>query len=109
MVERMILEKRLMRHLLTKYASVGVIVNEQLDILQFRGITSAYLEAPPGRASHNILTMAREGLAFELRSALHKAKESNEVVKKRAFLLEKRHAKLTLRLYRFKTRLTLIF
>jgi two-component system CheB/CheR fusion protein len=26
--------------------------------------------------------MAREGLAFELRSALHKAKESNEVVKK---------------------------
>lgn len=68
--------------LLAKYASVGVIVNEQLDILQFRGITSAYLEAPPGKASHNILTMAREGLAFELRNALHKAKERSEAIKK---------------------------
>ncbi|MDQ6609776.1 MAG: PAS domain-containing protein, partial [Bacteroidota bacterium] len=68
--------------LLTKYASVGVIVNEQLEILQFRGRTSAYLEAAPGKASHNILAMAREGLAFELRNALHKAKETFEVVKK---------------------------
>ncbi|RYZ19689.1 MAG: hypothetical protein EOO10_24040, partial [Chitinophagaceae bacterium] len=75
--------------LLSKYASVGVIVNGALDILQFRGITSAYLEAPPGRASHNILTMAREGLAFELRSALHKAKESNAVVKKEGVVVGK--------------------
>lgn len=75
--------------LLTKYASVGVIVNEQLDILQFRGRTSAYLEAPPGKASHNVLTMAREGLAFELRNALHKAKGTSEVVKKEGILIEK--------------------
>ncbi|HVG13533.1 MAG TPA: CheR family methyltransferase, partial [Chitinophagaceae bacterium] len=75
--------------LLTMYASVGVIVNEHAEILQFRGITSAYLEAPPGKASHNILTMARNGLAFELRNALHKAKGSNEVVKKESIPLDK--------------------
>jgi two-component system CheB/CheR fusion protein len=68
--------------LLIKYEPVGVIINEQLDIVQFRGITSAYLEAPPGKASHNILKMAREGLAFELRNALHKAKEGKLTVKK---------------------------
>jgi two-component system CheB/CheR fusion protein len=71
------------------YASVGAVVNEHAEILQFRGITSAYLEAPPGKASHNILTMARNGLAFELRNALHKAKTSNEVVRKEAIPLDK--------------------
>lgn len=75
--------------LLSKYDSVGVIVNAQLDIQQFRGRTSAYLEAPPGKASHNILTMAREGLAFELRNALHKAKGSSEVVRKEGIPIEK--------------------
>ena len=51
--------------LLIKYNSIGVIVNDQLDIVQFRGLTGAYLEAPPGRASHNILKMAKDGLSFE--------------------------------------------
>ncbi len=75
--------------LLRMYASVGVVVNEQAEILQFRGITSAYLEAPPGKASHNILTMAHSGLAFELRNALHKAKGSSEVVRKENIPLDK--------------------
>ncbi|MGZ5286858.1 MAG: CheR family methyltransferase [Flavisolibacter sp.] len=75
--------------LLTMYSPVGVIVNENAEILQFRGITSAYLEAPPGKASHNILTMARSGLAFELRNALHKAKTSNSAVKKEGIPLDK--------------------
>jgi two-component system CheB/CheR fusion protein len=75
--------------LLSKFAAVGVIINEQLDILQFRGSTAPYLEAAPGKASHNILKMAREGLAFELRNALHKASLSNEAVKKEGIAVEK--------------------
>lgn len=75
--------------LLSMYASVGVVVNAHAEILQFRGITSAYLEAPPGKASHNILTMARTGLSFELRNALHKARNSNEVVTKENIPLDK--------------------
>ena len=75
--------------LLSMYAAVGVVVNEHAEILQFRGITSAYLEAPPGKASHNILTMARSGLAFELRNALHKAKGSREIVRKEGIPLDK--------------------
>jgi two-component system CheB/CheR fusion protein len=65
--------------LLSKYTPAGVIVNEQMDIVQFRGSTGEFLEASPGKASLNIFKMAREGLAFELRNALHKAKITKEI------------------------------
>ena len=64
--------------LLSKYTPAGVIVNDQLDIVQFRGSTGEFLEPSPGKASLNVLKMAREGLSFELRNALHKSKSTNE-------------------------------
>ena len=66
--------------LLLKYTPAGVIVNEQYDIVQFRGSTGVFLEPSPGKASLNVLKMAKEGLSFELRNALHKAKASGEPV-----------------------------
>ncbi|MGZ8537042.1 MAG: CheR family methyltransferase [Flavisolibacter sp.] len=95
--------------LLSKFASVGVIVNEQLDILQFRGITSAYLEAPPGKASHNILKMAREGLAFELRTALHKAKNRMEVVKKEGISIDKGKRRVSIEVIPLRNTIELYF
>ena len=64
--------------LLQKYTPVGVVVNEQFDIVQFRGATGKYLEPSPGKASLNVLKMAREGLSFEIRNALHKVKATSE-------------------------------
>jgi len=64
--------------LLSRYTPPGVVVDEQLDIVQFRGSTGAWLEASPGKPSLNVLKMAREGLAFELRNALHKAKAGDK-------------------------------
>ncbi len=64
--------------LLSKYSPAGVIVDEQLDIVQFRGLTGDFLEPSPGAASLNLLRMARDGLSFELRSALQKAKKTNK-------------------------------
>src|SRR5580658_512772 len=49
-----------------------------MNILQFRGSTGAWLEPSPGKPSLNILRMAREGLSFELRNALSKAKANNK-------------------------------
>ncbi|MBC8033539.1 MAG: PAS domain-containing protein, partial [Chitinophagaceae bacterium] len=69
--------------LLAQYTPVGVIVNEQLDIVQFRGATGDYLEPAPGKASLNVLKMARGGLSFELRNALHKSKSANTPYKKK--------------------------
>lgn len=68
--------------ILNQYTPAGVIVNEALDIVHFRGITTPYLEQAPGKPSHNILLMAKHGLAFELRNLLHKAKKTKITVQK---------------------------
>jgi two-component system CheB/CheR fusion protein len=68
--------------LLSKYTPAGVIVNDQLEIVQFRGSTGEFLEPAPGKASLNVLKMVREGLSFELRNALHKSKITREVQRK---------------------------
>ncbi|MDP4283200.1 MAG: chemotaxis protein CheB [Bacteroidota bacterium] len=60
--------------ILSKYTPPGVIVNDQLDIVQFRGSTGDFLEPSPGKASLNVLKMARDGLSFEIRNALQKSK-----------------------------------
>ena len=60
--------------LLQRYTPVGVVVNEQYDIVEFRGATGEYLEPSSGRASLNVMKMAKEGLSFEIRNALHQAK-----------------------------------
>ena len=60
---------------LREYAPAGVLVNDDLDILQFRGQTGDYLAPPPGEPSHNLLKMAREGLLLPLRDALDECRE----------------------------------
>ncbi|UAY53092.1 CheR family methyltransferase [Ferruginibacter albus] len=68
--------------LLSKYTPAGVVINDQMEIVQFRGSTGTWLEPSPGKPNLNLLKMAREGLAFELRNALHKAKiESKPFIK----------------------------
>ena len=66
--------------LLGKYTPAGVVINEAMDIVHFRGNTGNYLEQSPGKPSHNLLKMARQGLSFELRNILHKAKKNKAAV-----------------------------
>ncbi len=61
--------------MLSKYSPAGVVINEDMDIVHFRGDTSGYLEQSSGKPSHNLLKMAKQGLGFELRNILHKAKK----------------------------------
>ena len=68
--------------LLSKFTPASVIVNEAMDIVHIHGITTLFLEQPQGKPTFNLLKMAREGLSFELRNALHKAKISKELVVK---------------------------
>ena len=58
----------------------SVVVNEQMDIVHIHGDISPFLQQPQGKPTHNLMKMAREGLAFELRNAIHKAKNSKEAV-----------------------------
>lgn len=68
--------------MLNRYTPAGVVVNEALDIVHFRGSVGLYLEPAAGKPSHNLLKMAKSGLAFELRNILHKAKKDNGPVVK---------------------------
>jgi len=62
------------RIVLAKYAPAGVVVNDLLQIVQFRGQTGMYLEPAPGTPNFNLLQMARDGLLVALREALEAAR-----------------------------------
>ena len=70
------------RIIFDRYAPPGVVVDSDLQIVQFRGQTGAYLEPAPGEASLNLLKMAREGLLHGLRTALHSVRKSKQPVRK---------------------------
>lgn len=61
------------RIVLKSHAPAGLVINTEMEIVQFRGRTSPYVEPAPGRASLNLLKMARGGLAEELRKVINKA------------------------------------
>jgi len=68
--------------LLDQYAPPGVIVNERMEILHFRGRTAPYLEPTPGQPQHDVLKMARKGLVAELRIGLSQAKRQGTAVRR---------------------------
>ncbi|RYZ86735.1 MAG: PAS domain-containing sensor histidine kinase [Proteobacteria bacterium] len=66
---------------MSKYTPVAVIVDENKDIVYFHGDSSKFLRSTNGKPSFNLLKMAREGLDFELRNALLKARAGDSHVK----------------------------
>ncbi|HVW29245.1 MAG TPA: CheR family methyltransferase [Polyangiaceae bacterium] len=73
---------------LSRYAPPGAIVNERLEIIQFRGRTGAYFEPAPGQPQANILRMAREGLAPHLHEALERAKAQSSALRKEGLRIQ---------------------
>ncbi|MCE9538202.1 MAG: chemotaxis protein CheR, partial [Bacteroidetes bacterium] len=67
------LDKTIDSILLSNYVPASVIINYNMDILQFRGVTALYLQHSAGKASLNILKLIRPEIAFELRTAIHTA------------------------------------
>jgi two-component system CheB/CheR fusion protein len=74
-------QKEADRILMARYAPPGVLVDADLEILQFRGDTGPYLAPWPGKASLNLLRMAREGLLVTLRAAINKARKEGTSVR----------------------------
>ncbi len=69
------LGRRLDSLLLGYYAPPGVLVNQQFEVLQFRGQTGSYLQPASGSPQTNLLKMARPGLLSKLQDALKQAGE----------------------------------
>ena len=57
-----------------------MVIDSEFHVLQFRGPTGAYLEPPTGKASFDILRMARQGLMLPLRAAINKSTKENKIV-----------------------------
>lgn len=66
----------------SQFAPPGVLINAELQVLQFRGVTGAYLEPPVGKARFDLLKMAREGLMLPLRAAINQAKREKKIVRR---------------------------
>jgi len=76
------LESGVEQLLINRFVPASIVVNDQMDIVQFQGKTGAYLEPAAGHPSFNLSKMAREGLLVDLRAALSTAKKNNAPVRK---------------------------
>lgn len=68
--------------LLESFSPCAIIIREKGEILYVHGRSGKYLEVASGETNTNILAMAREGLRFELASAMRKAVTEHKEVRR---------------------------
>jgi two-component system, chemotaxis family, CheB/CheR fusion protein len=76
------LQKKTDKLILSHYAPVGVVINNKMEVLQFRGDLNPYLRFSPGIASLNLFNMVGESLLVELRTAIYQAQQTQITVRK---------------------------
>ena len=67
---------------LLKYAPPSVVVNSEMEILQFRGRTFPFLVPAAGVPTHSLLKMTKKELLQDLRNTLQEAIKKNTAVRK---------------------------
>jgi two-component system CheB/CheR fusion protein len=67
---------------LNRYVPPSVLINPELQVLHFRGDTSAYLKPPSGRPSFNLLHMVKPGLLSPVRMLVKEALKQNKALRK---------------------------
>lgn len=65
------------RNILDHFTYPCVVINSNYDILYFYGNTERYLTTPRGKATLNLLNMARTALQYKLVPALREASQNN--------------------------------
>jgi two-component system CheB/CheR fusion protein len=76
------LQTEVSRVLMDRFAPPGVVIDSDMQVVQFRGQTGSFLEPAPGEASLNLLKMAKEGLLYGLRTAIHAARKTKNAVQR---------------------------
>jgi two-component system CheB/CheR fusion protein len=69
------------RLILARYSPAGIVIDEDMEVLEFRGDTSAYLKNRPGAASLSLVKLARENIMVELRATIHRARKDQAPVR----------------------------
>lgn len=73
------------RVVLEHHAPTGVLIDSGMEVIQYRGRTTPYLEAASGKPSLNVLKLARNGLAIELRTLIAAAAKKGTTSRKEGF------------------------
>jgi two-component system CheB/CheR fusion protein len=73
---------------LAAHGPAGVVIDDDMNILQVRGRTSPYLELSPGGPTTNLLKLAREGLIAGLGKAIRSARHTNAVSSAEGFRID---------------------
>lgn len=68
--------------LLARYAPAGVLVDADLNVLQFRGHTGFFLEHQQGSASLNLKSLTQTYLFIELSEAVHETRSTGQPAKR---------------------------
>ncbi|MEQ1588659.1 MAG: chemotaxis protein CheB, partial [Cyclobacteriaceae bacterium] len=68
--------------LVAEFMPASVVINYQMEIVQFRGSTDLFLTHAAGKASFNVLRMARPEIAFALRNTITKVIKTKHRVRK---------------------------
>lgn len=84
MAPRVDLEKEADRVVWERYTHAGIVVNNDLQILHFRGDTGPYLRPAPGKANFNLSKMLREELQLEVSAAIREARKGGHSVRREA-------------------------
>jgi two-component system, chemotaxis family, CheB/CheR fusion protein len=78
------LQEEIDRVILSRYSPDGVLIDEKMDVFQFRGQTGQFLQHQHGAASLNLLKMVREELALDVRRTVTEAIQTGKRVERRA-------------------------
>ncbi|MCC5660765.1 PAS domain-containing protein [Nostoc sp. XA010] len=82
------LERKTDQLILNRYAPVGVVINNKMEVLQLRGEIDLYLKVSPGKPSLNLFKMVRQGLLAELRTTIYQAQRQKILVRRQGLRIE---------------------
>jgi two-component system, chemotaxis family, CheB/CheR fusion protein len=75
-------DREVERALAQRFVPGSIVVNDEMEIVQFRGKVGPYLEPASGQPTFNLSKMVREDLQVDIRDALIRAKKENRPVRK---------------------------
>ena len=75
-------DREVERILAHRFVPGSIVVNDDMEIVQFRGKIGLYLEPASGHPTFSLSKMAREDLQVDLRDTLTRAKKENRPVRK---------------------------
>jgi two-component system CheB/CheR fusion protein len=86
-IEGMDLDRNVERILAHRYVPGSLVVNADMEIVQFRGKIGPYLEPAVGHPTFTLSKMVRQDLLADLRDVLSRARKENRAVRKAALQL----------------------